>query len=78
LIEHHNHVANKAAAAVVSLTEPFDAARTLIAFEYTPKMKRTSIQAEHILDDAFRKTAEKGPHEITKPYYEHVTVEGLL
>ena len=32
-----------------------------------------SIQSEHILEDAFRKTAEKGPHEIAKPSYYHVT-----
>jgi hypothetical protein len=37
-----------------------------------------SIQSEHILEDAFRKTAEKGPHEIAKPSYYHVTVEGML
>ena len=57
MIEHDNHVANKAAATVVSLTDPFDAARTL---EYALQMKRNSIQSEHILDDAFRRTAEKG------------------
>jgi len=73
-----NNVANKAAAAVVSLTDPSDVAWTLKASQYALKMKRNSIQSKHILDDAFGMTAEKGPHEITKPYYDHVAVGGLL
>ena len=78
LIELNNHVADNAAAAVVSRTDPSDVARTLKAFEYSLKNKRNSIQSDHILDDAFRKTAENVPHEIAKPPYDHVTVEGLL
>lgn len=78
LIEHNNYVAYKAAAAVVLLTDSSDIARTLKASEYSLKIKMNSIQSEHILEDAFRKTAEKGPHEIAKPSYYHVTVEGLL
>ena len=76
LIELNNYVAYKAAAAVVLLTDSSDIARTLKASEYSLKIKMNSIQSEHILEDAFRKTAEKGPHERAKPSYYHVTVEG--
>jgi hypothetical protein len=78
LIELNNHVANKDAAPVVSLTDPSDVARTVKAVEYSLKMKRNSIQSDHIHDDAFTKTAEKGPREIANSSYDHVTVEGLL
>ena len=73
-----NNVANKAAAPVVSLTDPSDVAWTLKASQYALKMKRDSIQSKHILDDAFRKTAENGPHKVAKPSYEDITVGGLL
>ena len=36
-------------------------------------MKRNSVQSEHLLD-AFRMTAEKWPHEIAQPSYDHVTL----
>jgi hypothetical protein len=75
LIELNNHITNKTAAATG--TDPSDVARTLKAFEYS-LIKMNSIQSEHILEDALRRTAEKGPHEIAKPSYDHVTVEGLL
>jgi hypothetical protein len=82
LIELNNHVANKAAAAaaaVISVTDPSDVAITVKAFEFALKVKRNIIPSEHILDDAFRKTSEKGPHEIAKPSYDDdVTMEGLL
>jgi hypothetical protein len=78
LIELKNHVANNAAAPVVSLADPSDVARTVKAFEYSFKMKRNSIQSDHILDDAFRKTAERGPHEKAKRPYDDITMEGLL
>jgi len=68
LIELNNHVAYKAAAAVVLLTDSSDLARTLKAFEYSLKIKMNSIQSEHILEDA-----EKGPHEIAKLSYYNVT-----
>ena len=73
-----NNVTNKAAAAVVSLTDPSDVARTLKASHYALKMKMNSMQSEHILDNAFRKTAENGPHNIAKQSYDDITVGGLL
>jgi hypothetical protein len=73
LMELNNYVANKAAAAVVLLTDSSDVARTLKAFEYSLKIKMNCIQSEHILEEAFRKTAAKGPHEIAKPSYYYVT-----
>lgn len=77
LIELNNYVAYKAASAVV-LTDSSTISSTLKAFEYPLKIKMNTIQSEHILEDAFRKTAEKGSHEIAKPSYYHVTREGLL
>lgn len=78
LIELIKQVANKAAAAVVSLTDPSDVASTLKACQYTLKMKRNSIRSKHIHDDAFRKSAEKGPHKIAKQPYDNSTVGRLL
>ena len=69
-----NNVTNKVAAAVVSLTDACDVAWTLKSSQYALKMKRNSIQSEHILDDVFRKTAERGPHNIAKQSYEDITV----
>jgi hypothetical protein len=76
LIELNNYVAYKAASAVVLLTDSSNISST--AFEYSLKIKMNTIQSEHILEDAFRKTAEKGSHEIAKPSYYHVAREGLL
>lgn len=78
LIELNNYVAYKAASAVVLLTDSSNISSTLKAFEYSLRIKMNSIHSEHILEDAFRKTAEKGSHEIAKPSNYHVTREGLL
>ena len=77
LIELNNYVAYKAAFAVVLLTDSSNISGTLKAFEYSLKIKMNT-QSEHILEDAFRKTAEKESHEIAKPSYYHVTREGPL
>jgi hypothetical protein len=65
----NNYVVYKAASAVVLLTDSSNISRILRAFEYSFKIKMNTIQSEHILEDAFRKTAEKGSHEIAKPSY---------
>jgi hypothetical protein len=39
LILLSNHVANKAAAAIVSFTDPSDVAMSLKAFEFAPRSK---------------------------------------
>jgi hypothetical protein len=78
LMELNNYVAYKAASAVVLFTDSSNISSTLKAFEYSLKIKMNTVESEHILEDAFRKTAEKGSHEIAKPSYYHVTRERLL